>query len=126
MPVTPALCALLDATPPDQLLLLVNSSGRPLSARAASDAIRRYRDKAGLGPNALGIALHLHDARGTAATRLLRAGARLNHIAAAFGVSLRTAHAWIERYAAASPDESDGLLRLLAEYDAANRQRTSR
>ncbi|WP_276149462.1 MULTISPECIES: hypothetical protein [unclassified Sulfitobacter] len=59
------------------------------------------------------LAGRLQDTRGTAATRLLRAGLGLNQIANHMGWSLRYAAAVIEHYAAVSPAESAEVLDLL-------------
>ena len=62
--------------------------------------------------------LRLQDARGTAATRLLRHGCTLSQIAANMAWSLRYAANVIESYAAVSPDEADSVLTLLAREKA--------
>lgn len=114
IPVTPAMAAVIDQTPRDRLLILVNAHGKPLTAHRASEALRQWRDKAGLTPQALGFDLRLQDARGTAATRLLNAGLSLAEIAAAMGWSVRHAANVIEHYARVSPDETDAVLVKLA------------
>ena len=114
IPVTDEMAVLLDATPASQLLILVNPKGQPLTARAASDALRYWRNKAGLTPEALGYDLRLYDTRGTAATRLLNANLELAEIARFMGWSVRTAAAVIEHYARVSPGESDSILVKLA------------
>jgi integrase len=114
IPVTPAMAAVLDATPRDRLLILTSAGGKPLTTHNASEGLRQWRDKAGLTPDALGYDLRLHDARGTAATRLLQAGLELKDIASVMGWSLRTAAAVIEHYARVSPGESDTILAKLA------------
>jgi site-specific recombinase XerD len=105
---------LLDATPKDRILILLSERGKPLTTHRASEGLRQWRDKVGLTPENLGYDLRLQDARGTAATRLLRAGLSLSEIAAFMGWSLRHAAAVIEHYARVSPDESDGILVKLA------------
>ncbi len=45
IPVTPELRRLIDETPPDQLVLLVNDRAKPLDANSASRSIARYRDR---------------------------------------------------------------------------------
>ncbi|WP_407933528.1 hypothetical protein [Fontisubflavum oceani] len=45
IPVTPELRRLIDETPPDQLVLLVNDRAKPLNANSASRGIARYRDR---------------------------------------------------------------------------------
>lgn len=114
IPVTPEMGAILDATPRDRLLILVNASGGVLKEHRASEGLRQWRDKAGLTPEALGYDLRLQDARGTAATRLLNADLSLAEIAAHMGWSVRHAAAIIEHYARVSPDESDAVLVKLA------------
>ncbi|WP_458326100.1 tyrosine-type recombinase/integrase [Roseobacter sp. A03A-229] len=111
IPVTPELRQLIDETPVDQLVLLVNDRGKPLRPTSASRAITRYRDR--IADKLSDTTLRLQDTRGTAATRLLRAGLGLNQIANHMGWSLRYAAAVIEHYAAVSPAESAEVLDLL-------------
>ncbi len=113
IPVTPKMAEVLDQTPKDRLLILTNASGGRLTEHRASEGVRQWRDKSGLTPEVVGKDLRLNDARGTAATWLLRAGLSLAQIAAHMGWSLRTAADMIERYAEVSPDETDDVLRLL-------------
>lgn len=103
------------------MLILTNASGQPLTEHRISEGLRQWRDKAGLTPDALGYDLRLQDARGTAATRLLRAGLSLNEIAAHMGWSIRTAAAVIAHYAEVSPDETDAVLIKLAAYREAKK-----
>lgn len=105
IPVTPAMGAILDATPRTRALILVSERGRPLTEHRASEGVRQWRDKAGLPDN-----LRLADARGTAATSLLRAGCELGEIAAHMGWSLRYAAQIIEAYAAVAPEMADEIL----------------
>ena len=56
-----------------------------------------------------GPELRLYDARGTAATRLLEAGADLKEIAVHMGWSIKHAADVIERYVALSPQMADGI-----------------
>ena len=111
IPVTPELRQLIDETPADQLVLLVNDRNKPLRPTSASRAITRYRDR--IANKLSDPTLRLQDTRGTAATRLLRAGLGLNQIANHMGWSLRYAAAVIEHYAAVSPAESAEVLDLL-------------
>lgn len=113
VPVSQAMAEIIDNTPADRLLILTNASGASLTEHRASEGLRHWRDKAGLTPDRLGYDLRLYDARGTAATRLLRAGLSLSQIAGCMGWSLRTAAAMIERYAQVSPGETDDVLTLL-------------
>lgn len=110
IPITPALAAVIDATPEDRMLLLTNASGGPLTEHRASEGLRQWRDKCGLNRD-----LRLQDCRGTAATRLLNAGLSLSQIASHMGWSLRHAASVIEHYARVSPDETDAVLVKLAE-----------
>lgn len=114
IPVTPATADVLDATPKDRLLILVNAAGTPLTEHRASEGLRQWRDKAGLTPEALGFDLRLQDTRGTAATRLLSAGLNLSEIALHMGWSPRHAANVIEHYARVSPEETDTILVKLA------------
>lgn len=114
IPVTRAMAAVLDATPRDRLLILTNARGNALTVHRASEGLRQWRDKAGLTPAALGYELRLHDARGTAATRLLNADLSLAEIATHMGWSIRHAAQVIEHYARVSPDETDAVLVKLA------------
>jgi len=105
IPVTPAMGAILDATPRTRTLILLSERGRPLTEHRASEGVRQWRDKAGLSAD-----LRLQDARGTAATNLLRIGCTLGEIAAHMGWSLRYAANVIENYAAVAPEVSDEIL----------------
>lgn len=109
IPVLPALAEVIDATPPGRELILVNDGGRKLTERAASDAVRYWRDKAGVSAE-----LRLQDARGTAATKLFRAGIELARIAPFMGWSVRYAANIIERYARVDPNASDEILTRLS------------
>lgn len=109
IPITPALARAIDATPDDQMLILTNASGGPLTEHRASEGLRQWRDKAGLSR-----VLRLQDCRGTAATRLLHAGLSLSQIANHMGWSLRHAANVIEHYARVSPNETDAVLVKLA------------
>lgn len=119
IPVTPAMAAIIDDTPADQLLILTNASGKPLATHRASEGLHQWRDNAGLTPEVLGYDLRLQDARGTAATRLLNAGLSLRDIASHMGWSARHAAAVIEHYAVVSPGETDAILVTLATARAA-------
>lgn len=113
IPVTECMAQLIVSTPKDQLLILMNATGHRLTTHRASEGLRQWRDKAGLDPESVGYDLRLNDARGTAATRLLRQGLTLAQIAGCMGWSLPTAAAMIERYAKVSPEETDEILHLL-------------
>jgi len=103
----------IDETPDDRLLIFANASGDPMTEHRVSEGLRQWRDKAGLLPDAIGYDLRLNDARGTAATRLLRARLSLVQITACMGWPIRTAALMIERYAKVSPEETDEVLAVL-------------
>lgn len=110
IPVTPRMAALIAATPADQALFIVNKAGQPYQhENYLGDAVSQWRDKLQIRSE-----LRLYDARGTAATRLLMADASLKEIATAMGWSLKHASEVIERYAALSPEMSDGVAEKLA------------
>lgn len=110
IPVTQKMGELIDATPKDRFLLLVNSENRQFSkADHLGRAVSLYRDKAGVRRE-----LHLYDARGTAATRLYAAGATLQEIGLAMGWAPAHAARMIETYVHLNPSISDDLLIKLA------------
>ncbi|MDS9467320.1 tyrosine-type recombinase/integrase [Paracoccus sp. MBLB3053] len=116
IPVTEAMAEIIAATPADQRSLIVNKSGRPYQhENYLGDAVAEWRDKLKIRKE-----LRLYDARGTAATRLLDAGAELKEIATHMGWSIKHAAEVIERYVALSPAMSDGLA---AKLYLANAQR---
>ncbi len=108
IPVLPRMAEVLDATSKDQLLIILNVNGRPLTEHRALQIVREWRDKAGLSDTP-----RLQDARGTAATRLLNAGLGLPQIASFMGWGLRHAQNVIEHYARLAPDESDHIREAL-------------
>lgn len=105
IPVTDRMSALIDSTPGTSKRLIVNKGGEPYQhENYLGDAFSVWRDKLGIRSE-----LRLYDARGTAATRLLEAGADLKEIATHMGWSLKHAAEVIERYVALSPAMSDSL-----------------
>ncbi|CUX81082.1 MAG: Phage integrase family [Roseibaca calidilacus] len=106
VPVTERLAELIKEIPEDQEHLVLNSDGEPFkTSEALGSAVSQWRDELGLRKE-----LRLYDARGTAATRLVRAGCNLSELATHMGWSLAHAAAMLERYAALDPDMSDGIL----------------
>lgn len=104
------MASLIGDTPTAQTTFLVNKGGRPYQhENYLGDAVSTWRDKLHLRPE-----LRLYDARGTAATRLLEAGADLKEIATHMGWSVKHAADVIERYVALSPQMTDGLAVKLA------------
>lgn len=108
IPVTPRMAAIL-ARAPLSGPVLRNASGRPWTSGYLSQRIKKYAREAKLDE-----ALHMHDTRGTACTRLFLAGATLQEIAGVFGWSPRHAAKMIEVYAAVNPAASDSVLAKLS------------
>lgn len=103
IPVTPKMARIIAGAASDHII--TNRRGLPYQhENYLGDAVASWRDKIGLRSE-----LRLYDARGTAATRLLEAGAELQEIATAMGWSLKHAAEVIERYVALMPSMSDGL-----------------
>ena len=104
IPVTQAMARIIDAVPAGRMLIFVSSHGDAWDERQLSKQVTIYRRKAGLER------LRLYDARGTACTRLLMAGATLGEIALHMGWSIRTAAKMIEVYASLDPAMTDSVL----------------
>lgn len=120
IPVTPAMAALIDATPNGQSVLLATASGDPYRhENYLGDAVSAARDRLGLRKE-----LRLYDARGTAVTRLLAADASLREIATAMGWSYAHAATMLETYAAMLPEKTDDLAEKIerARNESANRR----
>lgn len=101
---------LIAETPAGAATFIATKGGAPYQHEDyLGDAVSTWRDKLKIRAE-----LRLYDARGTAATRLLMADATLKEIATAMGWSLKHAASVIERYAALSPEMSDGLAAKLA------------
>lgn len=113
IPVTARLAELIDQTPQGQQFLLVSDTGRPLTARWASNKITEWRRTAKVPHTEDGREKKLNDTRGTAATRLLNAGLTLAEIATYMGWSVRYAANVFEHYARVSPSESEAVLAKL-------------
>lgn len=105
IPVTPRMAQLIAETPAGATHFLTGQRGEPYShENYLGDAVSTWRDKLKIRRE-----LRLYDARGTAATRLLLADASLKEIATCMGWSIKHAAEVIERYAALSPEMSDGV-----------------
>src|SRR5262249_3461586 len=93
IPISSALAAALDATPPHHLTFLVTADGKPFEAAAFTKWFRRCCDAAGLS------GYSAHGLRKAACRRLAEAGCSANEIAAISGhSSLRE----VERYTRAA------------------------
>lgn len=113
IPVTDRMASIIDSTPDKQSRLIVNKRGQPYQhENYLGDAVSSWRDKLTIRSE-----LRLYDARGTAATRLLEAGAELKEIATHMGWSIKHAAEVIERYVALSPAMSDGLAEKLKKAE---------
>ncbi|TMV80417.1 phage integrase family protein, partial [Thioclava sp. BHET1] len=111
IPVTRRMAKLIAETPPSQPTFIVNKRGTPYKhENYLGDAVSEWRDILKIRQD-----LRLYDARGTAATRLLEAGADLKEIATHMGWSVKHASEVIERYVALSPAMSDSLAKKLEE-----------
>lgn len=118
VPVTPAMAKILDETPPGRSHVFATPAGNRLTAHYASQLVRQAIVKAKITRD-----LHLYDCRGTAATRLFRAGAPISEIAPAMNWSIETAHKIIMHYVHEMGADTDATLdRLLkAAEDEARR-----
>lgn len=108
IPILAEMRAVLDDTPRDRMLILLNERGRPLTAESASKTIRRWATRAGVNPD-----LHLHDCRGTAATRLVREGVAFDRVAICMGWSIKYAVEVVANYVALDPAGADAVIELL-------------
>ena len=91
--------------------MLVGAQGSQLTEEHASKSVKYWSRKAGVDDE-----LRLYDARGTAATRLLKADLSLNQIAIHMGWSLRHAANVIEHYAAAAGGDDEAVLIKLESF----------
>lgn len=113
VPVTRRFAELLAEVPENRQRILVGEDGEPFQDSGALGAlISKWRDRLGLRSE-----LRLYDARGTAVTRLVRAGCTLSELAAHMGWSLAHASQMLERYARLDPDMSDDILEKIEEAE---------
>ncbi|MGY6411856.1 MAG: tyrosine-type recombinase/integrase [Alkalilacustris sp.] len=106
VPVTRRFAELLDDLPGEQQRILVGEDGEPFEDSGSLGAlITKWRTRLGIRSE-----LRLYDARGTAVTRLVRAGCTLSELAAHMGWSLAHASQMLERYARLDPDMSNDIL----------------
>ena len=109
MPVTDMMAEILDEMPDDQDLVLVTERGAPWGhENQLGSLVSKWRNEMGIRKE-----LHLYDARGTAATRLLNAGLEINEIALGMGWSVETAARMIKTYAKVNPEITDSMLRKI-------------
>ncbi|WP_375263463.1 tyrosine-type recombinase/integrase [Palleronia sp.] len=87
VPVTPRMAALLAVLPADQERILLSGDGKPFeNSDSMERAISHWRSELGIR-----LELRLYDARGTAVTRLVRAGCTLSELATHIGWSFQHA-----------------------------------
>lgn len=113
IPVTPRMEFVLEAASDE--LVLTNAKGHQWSEQWLSKAIGKARQAAGLRDD-----LRLYDARGSAATRLVLAGATIHEIAQHMGWSVKTASYMVEKYAALDPVLADSVRAKLRIYGDEN------
>jgi len=105
IPVSWRMAQMIEELPVDQERIVVAGDGQVFeNSDSLGRAISKWRDRLGIRK-----ALRLYDARGTAATRLLRAGCNMAEIAAHMGWGIQHAAQMVERYAALDPDMTDGV-----------------
>ncbi|MEY8099808.1 tyrosine-type recombinase/integrase [Falsihalocynthiibacter sp. S25ZX9] len=113
IPVTERMGRLIDATLIGRERLLTNSRGEVFATEnGLGDVVAKWRDNLKIRK-----VLRLYDARGTAATRLLLAGAEIREIATAMGWSVKRANEVIEFYVAMHPDMTDQLLAKIESFE---------
>ena len=118
VPVTERMAALIAEMPEDQENIIVNTEGRPFrSVSEIGGVVSEWRDALGIRKE-----LHLYDARGTAVTRLVRAGCSMAHLAIHMGWSPQHAAQMLERYAALDPEMSADILERVEAREAKDQQ----
>lgn len=106
VPVTLRLAELLAELPADQERIIVTAKGKPFEQTdTLGQLISEWRDTLGIRSE-----LRLYDARGTAVTRLVRAGCTLSELATHMDWTFQHAAQMRERYAALDSDMADGIL----------------
>ena len=105
VPLTDRMAELIDSLPEDQTRIIVGANGKPWkNSQKLGQEVSKWRDELGIRKE-----LRLYDARGTAVTRLVRAGCTLSELATHMGWTFQHAAAMLERYAAVDPDMADGI-----------------
>jgi integrase len=106
IPVTPKLKAMIRELPAAQEHIVVGADGRPFhTANSLGALVNDWRNRVGIRKE-----LRFYDCRGTAVTRLVRAGCNMGELAGHMGWSLEYAAQMLSRYAAIDPDVTDGIL----------------
>ena len=114
IPVTQKMAEIIDAAPKGTTIL-TDRDGQPWEAKRLAHAVTYWRDRLGLRRE-----LRFYDARGSACTRLILAGASLGEVANCMGWSVKTAAQMIEVYAALDPAMADSVLVKLEQIRDAN------
>jgi integrase len=109
IPLYGSLRCLLAEIPKRSTTILTNTHGRPWTLNGFSSAWNRGVKKAD-------IALHFHDLRGTAATRLYAAGVPARDIAGIMGWSEKSVERLINTYVKKDERKAE-LIRLVDEYE---------
>lgn len=118
IPVTKGLFALINELPDDQDRIIVAGDGTVFkNSNSMGRAVSEWRDRIGIRKE-----LRLYDARGTAVTRLVRAGCTLSELATHMGWSFQHASQMLEKYAALDPDMSDGILEKVERRERLSRE----
>jgi len=121
IPVTLAAAAIVDATPPDQFLILTPRSTAQWAVGYLSQGVADQRAKAQRGRGerlreleaVKDAELRLYDLRGTACTRLIRAGLSIADLALHMGWKPSYAAKMLDVYAAMNTGRSDAMLHRL-------------
>lgn len=112
IPVTPRLQQLVDGLPKDQLQILVGAKGAQFSdENRLGKVVGNWKRKTTINRD-----IALRDARGTAATRLFKAGKALHEIALFMGWSPKHAANMIEIYCQNNPEDNSDILIELGKH----------
>lgn len=116
IPVTPRLGSLLDTFAKDaERFALTSDGGLFMNSDSMGAVIHEWRDRIGIRRE-----LRFYDARGTAVTRLVRAGCTIGELSAHMGWSTSHAAAMLDHYARIDPEMSDGIHAKLEKSAARN------
>jgi integrase len=113
VPVSDTLADLIAMFPADQSTFIVNEAGLPFAnANSLGKLVSKWRDELGMRKE-----LHFYDARGTAVTKLVRAGLSIGELAVHMGWSLDYAGQMLARYTRLDADMTDGVREKLDAQD---------